>query len=196
MLRLNSEEELEVLRKQVKYTRQKAGTTIIVCGGTGCTASRSKDVIDAINKELLLQGTESGVQLRVTGCHGFCEQGPIAVIEPQNIFYCHITPDDAYDIVEKTIKNGEVIERLLYTDPVSGGKILTESEIPFYKAQDRQLLLQNREVNPCSLEDYISIGGFSALVKVLEELSPEEIIREIKVSGLRGRGGGWFPYRT
>jgi len=193
MLRLNTKEDLEVIRTQVSHTRQKTDATIIVCGGTGCKASRSKDFIDAINTALLIQGKESSVQLRVTGCHGFCEQGPVAVIEPQNIFYCHLTPDDANDIVEKTIKNSEVIERLLYTDPVSGQKILTESEIPFYKAQDRQLLLQNREVDPCSLEDYISIGGFSALVQVLENLSPEEIIREIKVSGLRGRGGGGFP---
>src|SRR4030042_867480 len=84
MLRLSSREDLEVMRKQVCYTRQKVGTTIIVCGGTGCTASKSNDVIEAINKELVLQGMESSVQLRVTGCHGFCKQGPIAVIEPQN----------------------------------------------------------------------------------------------------------------
>jgi NADH:ubiquinone oxidoreductase subunit F (NADH-binding)/(2Fe-2S) ferredoxin/NAD-dependent dihydropyrimidine dehydrogenase PreA subunit len=193
MPKLSTREDLEVMRKRLFRTRQKAGTTIIICGGTGCTASRSKDVVDAINKELLLQGMESGVQLRVTGCHGFCEQGPMAIIEPQNVFYCHLIPDDAYDIVANTIKNGQIIEKLLYTDPVSGQKIYKVSEIPFYKAQDRQLLQHNREVNPCSVEDYIATGGFSALVKVLDGLSPEEIIREIKVSGLRGRGGGGFP---
>jgi len=131
--------------------------------------------------------------VRVTGCHGFCEQGPIAVIEPGNIFYCHINPEDAHDIVTKTVKNGEIIERLLYTDPVSGEKVCKESEIPFYKAQDRKLLFQNREVNPQSIEDYIAIGGFTALAKALDTLAPEEIIREIKISGLRGRGGGGFP---
>lgn len=192
MPRLNTKEDLEVMRNQLFRIRQKVGTTIIICGGTGCTASRSKDVIDTINKELLLQGMESSVQLRVTGCHGFCEQGPIAIIEPQNFFYCHLTPEDAHEIVTKTIRNGEIIERLLYTDPVSGQKIRTEAEIPFYIAQERQLLLQNRELNPCSIEDYIATGGFSALVKVLDSLSPEEIIREIKISGLRGRGGGGF----
>lgn len=190
---LSTTQDLQTMKEQLLQIRQKTATTIILCGGTGCNASHSSDVIEAINKELALQGMDSTVRVRVTGCHGFCEQGPIAVIEPQNIFYCHLTPDDANEIVGKTLKNGEVIERLLYTDPVSGVKVRTESEIPFYQSQDRQLLLQNREVNPCSVEDYIAIGGFSSLVKTLDELSPEEIIREIRVSGLRGRGGGGFP---
>ena len=193
MPRLSTREDLEVMEKQLLTERRKINKTLIICGDTGCKASRSQEVIDAINKELLMQEIDSTVQLRVTGCLGFCEQGPIAVIEPGNIFYCHITPDDAHDIVSKTLKNGEVIDRLLYTEPVSGEKVRTESEIPFYQAQDRQLLFQNREVNPRSIEDYIAIGGFSALAKVIDSLSPEEIIRDIKMSGLRGRGGGGFP---
>jgi NADH:ubiquinone oxidoreductase subunit F (NADH-binding)/(2Fe-2S) ferredoxin/NAD-dependent dihydropyrimidine dehydrogenase PreA subunit len=191
MHHLNTKEDLELMARQLLLERENK--TLIVCGGTGCTASRSRDVIDALNKELVIQEMDSEVHVRVTGCHGFCEQGPIAVIEPGNIFYCHVTPEDAGDIVTKTLKNGEVIERMLYTDPVSGEKVRKESEIPFYKAQDRQLLFQNREVNPQSIEDYISIGGFSALVKAIDTLAPGEIIREIKVSGLRGRGGGGFP---
>jgi NADH:ubiquinone oxidoreductase subunit F (NADH-binding)/(2Fe-2S) ferredoxin/Pyruvate/2-oxoacid:ferredoxin oxidoreductase delta subunit len=193
MPRLNTKEDLETMGKQFLLGRENINKTLIVCGGTGCTASRSRDVIDALNKELVTQEMDFEVHLRITGCHGFCEQGPIAVIEPGNIFYCHITPEDARDIVTKTLKNGEVIERLLYTDPVSGEKVRKESEIPFYKAQDRQLLFQNREVNPQSIEDYIAIGGFSALAKAIDVLTPEEIIREIKISGLRGRGGGGFP---
>jgi NADH:ubiquinone oxidoreductase subunit F (NADH-binding)/(2Fe-2S) ferredoxin/Pyruvate/2-oxoacid:ferredoxin oxidoreductase delta subunit len=193
MPRLNTKEDLEIMGKQFLLGRENINKTLIVCGGTGCTASRSRDVIDALNKELVTQEMDFEVHLRITGCHGFCEQGPIAVIEPGNIFYCHITPEDARDIVTKTLKNGEVIERLLYTDPVSGEKVRKESEIPFYKAQDRQLLFQNREVNPQSIEDYIAIGGFSALAKAIDVLTPEEIIREIKISGLRGRGGGGFP---
>ncbi len=192
MPRLNTKEDLEIMGKQLLFDRGKVNKTLIICGGTGCKASRSQEVIDAINQELLMQEMDSEVHLRVTGCHGFCEQGPIAVIEPGNIFYCHITADDARDIVTKTLKNGEVIDRLLYTDPVSGKKIRTESEIPFYQAQDRQLLFQNREVNPRSIEDYIAIGGFSALAKAIDSLAPEEIIRSIKTSGLRGRGGGGF----
>ena len=193
MPHLNTKEDLEIMGKQLLLEREKINNTLIICGGTGCTASRSRDVIDALNKELVVQEMDSKVDLRITGCHGFCEQGPIAVIEPGNIFYCHITPEDAYDIVNKTLKNGEIVERLLYSDPVSGEEVRTESEIPFYKAQNRQLLFQNREVNPQSIEDYIAIGGFSALSKTINTLEQEEIIREIKVSGLRGRGGGGFP---
>lgn len=193
MPNLASKEDLEAIGKQLLLDRKKINKTLIICGGTGCKASHSQDVINAINQELLTQEMDSSVHLRVTGCHGFCEQGPIAVIEPGNVFYCHITPEDAHDIVSKTLQNGEVIERLLYTDPVSGRKIHTESEIPFYCAQDRQLLSRNREINPCSIEDYIAVGGFTALAKAIDSLSPEEIIREIKVSGLRGRGGGGFP---
>ena len=193
MPKLASKEDLEAMGKKLLLNRKKINKTLIVCGDTGCKASRSQEVIDAINKELLMQGMDSTVQLRVTGCLGFCEQGPIAIIEPGNIFYCHVTPDDAHDIVSKTLHKGEVIERLLYTDSVSGEKIRNESEIPFYSAQDRQLLSKNREINPCSIEDYIAVGGYTALAKAIDSLSPEEIIREIKVSGLRGRGGGGFP---
>jgi NADH:ubiquinone oxidoreductase subunit F (NADH-binding)/(2Fe-2S) ferredoxin/NAD-dependent dihydropyrimidine dehydrogenase PreA subunit len=193
MLNLATMEDLENTRKQLQLDRKKINKTLIICGGTGCHASGSRNVIDAINKELLAQEMDSTVHVRITGCHGFCEQGPIAVLEPGNIFYCHITPEDAHEIVTRTLKNGEVIERLLYTDPVSGKKIRTESEIPFYVAQDRQILSQNREISPGSIEDYISTGGFTALTKVIDSMSPEEIIHEIKVSGLRGRGGGGFP---
>ena len=184
---------LENTRQQLLLDRENTVKTIIICGGTGCKASRSQEVIDAISRELLTQEMDSSVHLRVTGCHGFCEQGPIAIIEPGNIFYCHITPEDAPEIVSATLRDGKIIERLLYTDPVSGKTIRTEGEIPFYVAQDRQLLSKNREINPCSIEDYIAVGGYTALEKALNNLSPEEIIHEVKVSGLRGRGGGGFP---
>jgi len=193
MLQVSTKEELGALREELLHNRRKVNKTIILCGGTGCKASRSQEVIDAVNNELLMQGMDSIVQLRITGCHGFCEKGPLVVIEPGNIFYCHVTPEDAHEIVSTTLREGEVIERLLYTDPVSGEKIRTESEIPFYRAQDRQLLCQNREIDPRSIEDYIAIGGYSALAKALDIFAPDEIIQEIRVSGLRGRGGGGFP---
>ena len=193
MPKLATKEQLELIEKQLLLDRKKINKTLIICGDTACKAARAQEIIDAVNKEFLEQEIDSTVHLRVTGCHGFCEQGPVAVIEPGNVFYCHITPEDAHDIVTKTLQNGEVIERLLYTDPVSGRKIQTESEIPFYKAQDRQLLSKNKEVNPCSIEDYFATGGYKALAKAIDSLSPGEIIHEIKVSGLRGRGGGGFP---
>jgi NADH-quinone oxidoreductase subunit F len=115
------------------------------------------------------------------------------VIEPGNVFYCHASPEDAFEIVSQTVMKGELIEHLLYTDPVSGKKVRNEAEIPFYRAQERRILSQNRMVDPRSIEDYIVAGGYSALTRVLNGVAPEEIINEIKSSGLKGRGGGGFP---
>ncbi len=193
MPRLNGFRELEHLRESLRGQRRSISTTVTVCGGTGCQASRAKTVIDALKEGLSTQGLDQSVRLCVTGCHGFCEQGPVMVIEPGNVFYCHISPEDAFEIISRTVVNGEVIDRLLYTDPVSGEKVQTESEIPFYRLQDRQLLSQNRMVDPCSIEDYVVVGGYSALAKALHGMAPEETIKEIESSGLRGRGGGGFP---
>ena len=193
MPKIKSIKELQTARKKILKDRKKIISTLTVCGGTGCQASRSRAVIDAFEEELSEQGLEEKVYLRATGCHGFCEQGPIAVIEPGNIFYCHVLPEDANEIITKTVLKNKIIKRLLYIDPVSGKTIQTESKIPFYRAQDRQLLAQNRQIDPCSIEDYIAIGGYSALAKTLSGIPPEKVIQEIKASGLRGRGGGGFP---
>lgn len=193
MSRLNSARELEHLREQLREKRKDITTTVMVCGGTGCQASRSRALVDAIKDELSKQGLDKTVRLCVTGCHGFCEQGPVIVIEPGNIFYCRVSPEDAFEVVYQTVMNGKLVERLLYIDPSSGQKARTQSEVPFYRAQDRQILSQNRFIDPCSIEDYIVAGGYSALTRVLNGIAPEEIIEEIKVSGLRGRGGGGFP---
>ncbi|MFP4641951.1 MAG: NADH-ubiquinone oxidoreductase-F iron-sulfur binding region domain-containing protein [Chloroflexota bacterium] len=193
MPRLNSYRELDHMRQQLQEQRQNITTTVMVCGGTGCRASNSPAVIDAIRDELSNHGLNQSVRLCVTGCHGFCEQGPVVIIEPGNIFYCHVTPDDAFEIVHQTVVRGEAVEHLLYEDQASGERFRTEDEIPFYRAQDRQILSRNRMVDPCSIEDYIAAGGYSALTKVVNGMSPEEIIGEIKAAGLRGRGGGGFP---
>jgi len=193
MPRLNSYRELEHLRERLREQRQNITTTVMVCGGPGCQASGSQGVIDAVRSELSSQGLDNSVRLCVTGCHGFCEQGPVIVIEPGNTFYCRVSPEDAFEIVYQTVMKGEVIERLLYEDPVSGKRIRTEAEVPFYKAQDQELLSKHRMVDPHSIEDYIVSGGYAALPRVLNGTSPEEIISEIKSAGLRGRGGGGFP---
>jgi NADH:ubiquinone oxidoreductase subunit F (NADH-binding)/NAD-dependent dihydropyrimidine dehydrogenase PreA subunit/(2Fe-2S) ferredoxin len=193
MSRLNSARELEHLREQLRQQRQIYKTTVMICGGTGCQASRSPDVIEAVKNELSRQGLTDRVRLCVTGCHGFCEQGPVMIIEPGNIFYCHVAPEDAFEIVFHTIVKGKIVERLLYTDAATGKRYGTEAEIPFYRAQDRQVLSQNLNIDPRSIEDYIISGGYAALTKVLRGVSPEEVIREIKSAGLRGRGGGGFP---
>jgi len=193
MSKLNSYRELEHLREHLRQQRRAYKTTVMICGGTGCQASQSPAVIDAIRNELTKQGLSSSVRLCVTGCHGFCEQGPVMIIEPGNIFYCRVTPEDAFEIVYQTLVKGQIVERLLYTDTVSGKSYRTEAEIPFYRAQDRQILSQNLNVDPCSVEDYIIAGGYSALAKVLDGISPDTVVKEIKASGLRGRGGGGFP---
>jgi NADH-quinone oxidoreductase subunit F len=162
MNKINTVSDVETLRKRLLKERKKSIATLSLCGGTGCQASNSRALIDAVKDQLVKQGVEKSVHVRTTGCHGFCEQGPIVVIEPGDIFYCHVLPDDAEEIVSKTVCDGEVIERLLYSDPVSGKRIQTEAEIPFYLAQDRQILAQNRHVDPCAIEDYIAIGGYSA----------------------------------
>ena len=193
MNKINTISDLEDLREALENYRKSFRATINLCGGTGCQASRARDLIKSVKDELLKQGLEKSVLVRATGCHGFCEQGPIVVLEPGNTFYCHVLPDDAQEIIAKTVCKGEVIERLLYTDPVSGETIRTESDIPFYRAQDRQLLAQNRMIDPCSIEDYIAIDGYSAIAKTLAGIAPDTVIEEIKASGLRGRGGGGFP---
>lgn len=193
MPKIKSASGLEKLRAAINKKRDMLRGTVTICGGTGCQASRSREVIEAVKAELAEQNLDAGVRVRSTGCHGFCEQGPIVVVDPGNIFYCHVMPEDAAEIVSQTVAQGEVVERLLYTDPVSGTQIKTEAEIPFYMAQDRQLLAQNRLVDPLNIEDYIAIGGYSALAKTLAKVSPKKVVQAIKDSGLRGRGGGGFP---
>jgi NADH-quinone oxidoreductase subunit F len=132
------------------------------------------------------------VGVRATGCFGFCEQGPLVVIHPQKIFYQQVKLSDVPDIVTKTVAKGEIIEKLLYRDPISGERILKEEDVPFYKKQKRLIFGSNGLIDPTRIEDYLAIGGYSALAKALSEMSPEGIISEIKKAGLRGRGGGGF----
>lgn len=193
MTRIDTGGSLQTAREKILRSSKNIKTTIILEGGTCCQPMRLSDIIEAFKDELSKQQFGANVHLRITGCLGFCEQSPIVIIEPGNTFYCHVSPDDVEEIVSKTVRDGKVVERLLYTDPVSGKKIRTESEIPFYKAQDRQLLSRNRLIDPCLIEDYIAIGGYSALARVLDEMTKEQIIKEIIASGLRGRGGGGFP---
>jgi NADH:ubiquinone oxidoreductase subunit F (NADH-binding)/(2Fe-2S) ferredoxin/NAD-dependent dihydropyrimidine dehydrogenase PreA subunit len=192
MHKIESPYELGILSEQVRRRRKQVTTTITVCSGSGCQASGCLPVWTALQKELERQGLASEVQIRHAACHGFCEQGPLMVIEPNGIFYCQLRPEDMVEVVWETLINENVIERLLYTDPVSGDRILQETDIPFYRTQDRVLFGRSRLVDPRSIEDYIAVGGYSALAKVLT-WRPEEVIAEIKASGLRGRGGGGFP---
>jgi NADH:ubiquinone oxidoreductase subunit F (NADH-binding)/(2Fe-2S) ferredoxin/Pyruvate/2-oxoacid:ferredoxin oxidoreductase delta subunit len=193
MPRIENPQALASLRDKINKERTKYAVTVTMCAGTACQACGCLPVASAMEAEIKRQGLEGRVLLRRTGCHGFCEQGPLAVIEPSGVFYCRIKTDDVEQIVSCTLKKGEVIERLLYTDPVSGKRVSTESEIPFYAAQERFLLGDNRHISPGDINDYIARGGYTALAKVLSSMSPEQVIEEIKASGLRGRGGGGYP---
>ncbi len=136
---------------------------------------------------------DSSVDVQTTGCHGFCEIEPVVVIYPERILYQHVTPEDVSEIVTETIMNKRVIERLLYRDAVTGEPVTYEQNIPFYRKQNRLLLDSNRLVSPDSIEDYLFIGGYDALVKALSGMNSEQVIAEVRKSGLRGRGGGGFP---
>jgi NADH-quinone oxidoreductase subunit F len=146
-----------------------------------------------IEAEIKKQGLRAEVDIRKTGCHGFCERGPIIVIHPEEICYFQIEPKDVAEIVSQTIKEQTVIERLLYTDPSTNEKIMHESEIPFYNNQERLVFGSNGRIDPKSIDDYLAIGGYSALTKMFSEMTPKLVLEEVKRSQLRGRGGGGFP---
>jgi len=155
----------------------------------------SEKVANAFRVELAKQNAQAVVDfdVKVTGCHGFCEQGPLVVIRPQDIMYARVGVKDVSEIVEKTIIQGDVIERLLYTDPQSDEKIEQEHEIPFYKNQYRVILDLNGIIDPWEIEEYIAVGGYESLKTVLEAMPPLRVIEEVKNAGLRGRGGAGFP---
>jgi NADH-quinone oxidoreductase subunit F len=190
---LKSKVELEQLRSKLKDEKNPDKIVITVCGGTGCHAYGSKEIANLFKTEIDKQKLKEKVELLVTGCHGFCEQGSIVVIRPKNIFYCKVKPKDITDIISETVLGNNVIDRLLYVDPITEEKITLEQEIPFYKNQMRTIFGNNGIIDPRSIEDYIRIGGYSALSKALFGLKPQDIIDEVKKANLRGRGGAGFP---
>jgi NADH:ubiquinone oxidoreductase subunit F (NADH-binding)/(2Fe-2S) ferredoxin/ferredoxin len=193
MPKLNSPAELEELRKGILSKRAPDKPCITICAGTGCLALGSDRVITAFEEEIEKQALKTKVDVRGTGCPGFCEKGPIVVIYPEEICYVGVTPEDAPEIVSQTVVGKKVIDRLLYTDPNTGEKAVHEYEIPFYKNQMRLLLGNNIKIDPKSIDDYLALGGYSALAKVLSQMTPEQVLEEVKKSNIRGRGGGGFP---
>ena len=165
---------------------------ILVCGGTGCRASHSEHIITALRKELDEAGLSDQVQVIRTGCFGFCEQGPIVKTVPDNTFYVSVKPEDAEAIIREHIIKGRKVERLLYVAPDTGRHVSDSKHMEFYKPQVRIALRNCGFIDPENINEYIARDGYAALGKVLE-MRPEEVIREIMDSGLRGRGGGGFP---
>ena len=193
MARINTPEELAKFRQRVLSERDPNEPRISVCAGTGCLATGASRVVAAFKTEIEKQGLNAAVDIRGTGCHGFCEKGPIVVIDPGEICYLQVTPEDAPEIIAQTLKEKKVVDRLLYADPATGEKVIKESDIPFYKHQKRLVFGPNRKIDPTSVEDYLAIGGYQALAKALFEMTPEQVIEEVKEAELKGRGGAGFP---
>ncbi len=192
MSQINSTAELELLRKDILSKRDPDKPCISICAGAGCLASGAAEVITAFKTEIDKQSLNAVVDTKGTGCPGFCERGPIVVIQPSEICYLQVTPEDVPEIISQTIKDKKVIDRLLYVDPNTGKKVIYESDIPFYKNQERKLICSNIKIDSRSIDDYLAIDGYSALSKVLSGLSEEEVLEEVKKSQLRGRGGAGF----
>lgn len=166
---------------------------ITVCGGTGCKSADSDLIITNLRSEIEKAGLAEDVAVSITGCFGFCEKGPIVKISPDNVFYVHVTPDDACDIVNGHLVNGEAVERLLYEEPSIKQKVKRQDEMSFYKKQHRIALRNCGLINPEEITESIGCKGYLALGKVLTEMSPDDVIKLMIDSGLRGRGGGGFP---
>jgi len=192
LTKLKSLKDLETLREELAKISRSDKQRITICGGTGCHAYGGVRVTDTFKNEVAKRGIVSQVDIITTGCHGFCEKGPLVVIQPGNIFYQQVKPEDVPEILSETIIKNNIIDRLLYTDIATGKKITHQHEVPFYQKQERVIFGSNGEIDPTSIEDYIAIGGYTALAKALLEMTSEQIIEEIKYSGLRGRGGGGF----
>ncbi len=199
--RKDFEESLQVFKKNLKTPKKR----ILVCMETACLANGAKDVYERLNTLV----EESDLNIEVVsgidcecgdnhigvikaGCHGFCQVGPLIKIEPDGILYGEVSPEDAEDIIENTIKKGEIIDRLLYEDPQTGKQSVGEKDNPFYRNQDKVTLSTCGLIDVENICEYIAFGGYNGLVKSIFEMTPEQVVSEVKDSGLRGRGGGGF----
>ena len=192
-MKLRSIADFDKALSKVKAAKNGKDIELIISeNSTCCLLKGSKEVAAALEAELRKHKLNDKVVVRHSGCLGFCEIEPMVIVAPQNILYQKVTPQDAAEIVSRTLLNGEIVEKLLYVDPLSGKAKQNRSEMPFYQKQERVILGANERIEPTRIEDYLSIGGYTALVKVLG-MSPEQVIEELASSQLRGRGGGGFP---
>jgi NADH:ubiquinone oxidoreductase subunit F (NADH-binding)/(2Fe-2S) ferredoxin/NAD-dependent dihydropyrimidine dehydrogenase PreA subunit len=166
---------------------------LLVCGGTGCRASESEQLFHNLKHEILEKGLENDVQVITTGCFGFCEKGPIVKVMPDNTFYTQVKPEDAIEIIAEHVIKGRKVTRLLYINPETEKHVSDSKHMGFYRKQLRIALRNCGFIDPENIEEYISRDGYAALAKCLTEMSPAQVIEEMKKSGLRGRGGGGFP---
>jgi len=191
--KLTNSADLERLREELGQRAKAVSRSIRVCIGTGCGAKGSRKLYQLFCEAVEQSGADVKVEAKCVGCHGFCERGPIVVVEPGQIFYQRVEEPDVPEIFRETVLGGRVVERLLYENPATGKRATKAEEIPFYNVQERIVLGMNGIVDPTSIEDYIAKDGYKALAKVLTSMTPEEVISEVERAGLRGRGGGGFP---
>lgn len=193
MERITSIEQLDSLKISLRKARESSRQVVRVCLGPGCLAQGADNVAAAFRKTVRQQGLSVEIEplIKETGCHGFCKVGPLVTIEPSGLFYSRVKPDDVEEIVEKTIKNNEVISRLLYSE--NGTVYKSAQEIPFYKMQKKIATRNLGDIDPLSIEDAIVSSAYQAAAKAFASLTPDQVIKEIEVSGLRGRGGAGFP---
>lgn len=184
--------QLDRIRAEILESRKTQKRCVTVCGGTGCHAYGCLKVAQAFRDEIERQDLGDLVEVRTTGCHGFCERGPIVVIQPEGVFYQRVQLKDINEVISETIVKRKVLDRLLYADPRTEEKIVYEKEVPFYKKQKRIVFGNNGFIDPTDIRDYIALDGYKALAKVLFDMTSEEVIAEIKKSRLRGRGGAGF----
>jgi NADH-quinone oxidoreductase subunit F len=193
-MRIESREQFEALRSRAQARESGRKQQVLVCCGTGCLASGAKKVAEAFAAEIAARGldAEVGCFVKSTGCHGFCERGPLVALQPSGVLYTKVRPKRVAEIVEKTLLGGEVIPGLLYKEPVSGERIEQYAEIPFYKNQVRVAMRNIGRIDPTDILDAVAAGAYAGLAKALFEMSPEQVIEEVAVAGQRGRGGAGF----
>ena len=202
MRKVNSFDELKVLADELKpnlslrknYSKENVlRRELLVCCDTGCTSSNSLEIVSELENEIKKSGIQDKVSVRLTGCFGFCAQGPIVKVYPDNVFYVKVEPSDAEKIVQSHLIRNTVVEELLYEEESLSKKVEEQEEMSFYKKQLRIALKNCGLIDPDSIEEYIANDGYLALGKCLTSLTPQEVIAEVKTSGLRGRGGAGFP---
>lgn len=191
MGKLLSPSDLEQYRDSLLRGIDPNRSCVRICM-TGCRAYGAEEIRDAFRSEVAERGLESKVEIRETGCHGFCARAPVVAIDPSGIFYQQLTPGDVPEIVSETIENQRIIERLAYPHPVTDKRIAERDKIPFYEGQIQNVLKNCGKIDPRSIDQYIANGGYAALAKALHTMNPDGVVEEVKKSGLRGRGGAGF----